>query len=87
MEQGRFCPVFRGLESLHWSRVSPPPIFKTQGSGALPSRYRFFEATGLAILTVLVQHYKVEPHPKFFGESFERLKEKYSQGSILTTLR
>jgi hypothetical protein len=42
---------------------------------------RFFEKTGLAMLTTFIQHYRVEPHPKFAGESFERLKERYSDGT------
>lgn len=48
--------------------------------------FRFFETTGLAILTMLIQHYKVEPHPKFAGESFEQLKERYSQNILMVTL-
>ena len=48
--------------------------------------FRFFEATGLAMLTLFIQRYKVEPHPKFAGESFEQLKEKYSQGHVKITL-
>jgi hypothetical protein len=40
----------------------------------------------LAILTILIQHYKVEIHPKFAGESFEKLKEMYSQGAGMVTL-
>ena len=50
------------------------------------SRFRFFETTGLAILTILIQHYKVEPHPKFAGEPFGRLKDRYSQGKAVLTL-
>ncbi|KAF9653322.1 cytochrome P450 [Thelephora ganbajun] len=49
----------------------------------------FFETTGLAMLTTLIQRYRVEPHPKFAGESFDRLKERYSQAKgmlILTPL-
>ena len=30
------------------------------------------------MLTSLIQRYMVEPHPKFAGESFEQLKERYS---------
>lgn len=50
------------------------------------SEFRFFETTGLAIITTLIQHYKVEPHPKFAGESFEQLKERYSQANGVVTL-
>ncbi|KAF9643013.1 cytochrome P450 [Thelephora ganbajun] len=46
----------------------------------------FFETTGLAILTTLIQHYRVEPHPKFAGEPFGRLKERYSQARGMLTL-
>ena len=48
--------------------------------------FRFFETTGLAILTMLIQHYRVETHPKFAGESFEQLKERYSQNILMVTL-
>ena len=48
--------------------------------------FRFFETTGLAILTMLIQHYRVEPHPKFAGESFEQLKERYTQNILMVTL-
>ena len=51
-----------------------------------PSRLRFSETTGVAILTILVQHYKIEPNPKFSGEPFERLKDRYSQGKLVLTL-
>lgn len=47
---------------------------------------RFFETTGLAILTIIIQHYKVEPHPKFSGETFAQLKERYSQAGGIVTL-
>ena len=47
---------------------------------------RFFEKTGLAMLTTLIQHYRVETHPKFAGESFEQLKERYSQAKGMLTL-
>ena len=50
------------------------------------SEFRFFETTGLAIITTLIQHYKVEPHPKFAGGSFEQLKERYSQANGVVTL-
>jgi len=39
------------------------------------------------MLTSLIQRYKVEPHPKFAGESFEQLKERYSQASEMLTLK
>ena len=50
------------------------------------SEFRFFETTGLAIITTLIQHHKVEPHPKFAGESFEQFKERYSQANGVVTL-
>ena len=34
------------------------------------------------MLTTLIQRYKVEPHPKFAGESVEKLKERYSENTI-----
>ncbi|KAF9780761.1 hypothetical protein BJ322DRAFT_1023491 [Thelephora terrestris] len=40
----------------------------------------------LATLTILIQHFKVESHPKFSGEPFEKLKERYSQGKSILTL-
>jgi len=46
----------------------------------------FFETTGLAILTMLIEHYRVETHPKFAGETFEQLKERYSQNILMVTL-
>ena len=39
------------------------------------------------MITSLIQRYKVEIHPKFAGESFEQIKERYSQASGLVTLR
>ena len=50
-------------------------------------KFSFFETTACGVLTTLVQRYKVEPHPKFAGESFEQLKERYSQATGLLTLR
>jgi hypothetical protein len=38
------------------------------------------------MLTTLIQHYRVETHPKFAGESFEQLKERYSQAVGRLTL-
>jgi len=38
------------------------------------------------MLTTLIQRYKVEPHPKFAGESFEQLKERYSEAEGMLTL-
>ena len=38
------------------------------------------------MVTSLIQRYRVEVHPKFAGESFEQLKERYSQASGLVTL-
>ena len=49
-------------------------------------KFRFFETTGLGVLATLIQHYKVEPHPKFAGESFEQLKERYSKAALILTL-
>jgi len=46
----------------------------------------FFETTGFAMLATLIQRYRVEPHPKFAGESFEQLKERYSQITQRVTL-
>ena len=48
--------------------------------------FRFFEMTSLGMLTMLIQRYKVQPHPKFAGESFEQLKERYSQARVMLTL-
>ena len=42
--------------------------------------------TSLGMLTTLIQRYKVETHPKFAGESFEQLKERYSQAQGMLTL-
>ena len=53
----------------------------------LPFTSRFFEAMGLAALTTLIQHYKVEPHPKLAGEPFERLKEIYSEAKWTLSLK
>ena len=47
---------------------------------------RFFETTALAMLTTLIQHYRVEPDPKFAGESFEKLKERYSKATGMLSL-
>jgi len=43
--------------------------------------------TLLGMLTTLIQHYRVEPCPKFAGESLEQLKERYSQATTLLTLK
>ena len=87
MEPGRFRPVFWGSEGLHRSWVS----FHVPGwrilPFVLPFTFRFFETTGLAALTTLIQHYKVEPHPKFAGEPRERLKEIYSQATSTLSLK
>ena len=48
---------------------------------------RFFETTGLAALTTLIQHYKVELHPEFAEELCEQLKEMYSQATSALTLK
>ena len=50
------------------------------------SSHRFFEATAFALLTIFIQHFEVGPDPKFSGDSFEQLKERYSQGKTLITL-
>ena len=61
--------------------------FRPQNRSFSPFRFRFFEMTGLAMLTSLIQRYRVEPHPKFAGESFEQLKERYSQATEMLTLK
>ena len=38
------------------------------------------------MLTSLIQRYRVEPHPKFAGESFEQLKERYSRIREIVTI-
>lgn len=38
------------------------------------------------MLTTLIQRYRVEPHPKFAGEPFEQLRERYSQAEEMLTL-
>ena len=38
------------------------------------------------MLATLIQYYRVEPHPKFVGEPFEKLKERYSQATGMLTL-
>ena len=38
------------------------------------------------MLTTLIQRYRVEPHPKFAEDSFEQLKERYSQADGMVTL-
>ena len=48
--------------------------------------FRFAEMTLLGMLTTLIQRYRVEPHPKFVGESSEQLKERYSQATGVLTL-
>ena len=61
--------------------------FQPQERSFSPFRFRFFEMTGFAMLTSLIQRYRVEPHPKFAGESFEQLKERYSQATEMLTLK
>ena len=51
------------------------------------SKFRFFETTGLAVLTTLIQHYRVETHPKFAGESLGQLKERYYKVRVMLTLK
>ena len=50
-------------------RPSPPPTRKVRCLIVLESR--FLKTMGLATLTILIQRYRVKPHPKFAGESFE----------------
>lgn len=38
------------------------------------------------MLTTLLQRYEVEPHPRFAGESFEQLMERYSQTELNVSL-
>ena len=40
----------------------------------------------LAMLTALIQRYRIESHPKFSGESFEQLKKRYSEANEMLTL-
>ena len=85
MEQRRFCPILWGGEGLYRTRVCYTLMSKSRDESDYTD-YRFFEATGLAVLTVLIQHYKIEPHPEFSGEPFERLKDRYSQAKEILTL-
>ena len=75
-------PEARGLVS----DAGASSTFNVKNLRVSPSRFSFSETTGLAILTILVQHYKIEPNPKFSGEPFERLKDRYSQGKLVLTL-
>jgi hypothetical protein len=70
---------------VHRARVTHSPSSLKPKCLTVP-KFRFFEKTVLAILTTLIQHYRVEPHPKFAGESFEQLKERYSQAKGMLTL-
>lgn len=72
-------------QGLAWV-AGKPLTFQPTGYPSLPFHFRFFEATALAMLTIFIQHYKVEPHPKFAGESFEQLKERYSQSKSVVTV-
>ena len=77
----------RSPEELERASVAGKPLVPQLPSrGALPFQSRFFETTGFAMLTTLIQRYRVEPHPKFAGESFEQLKERYSQIKQRVTL-
>ena len=69
---------------MHGARVIHPRPVRSQG--VLPSESRFAEMTLLGLLTTLIQRYRVEPHPRFAGESFEQLKERYSQATGVLTL-
>ena len=75
-------PEARGLVS----DAGASSTFNAKSLRVSPSRFRFSETTGVAILTILVQHYKIEPNPKFSSEPFERLKDRYSQGKLVLTL-
>ena len=66
--------------------MGKPITFKFQNH-ASSFQFRFFEATGMAMLTTLTQRYKVEPHPRFAGESFEELKQRYSENDIVAVLK
>ena len=85
MEQRRFCPILWGGEGLYRTRVCYTLMSKSRDESDYTD-YRFFETTGLAVLTVLIQHDKIEPHPEFSGEPFERLKDRYSQAKEILTL-
>jgi len=62
------------------------PLSNPKLEASYRPEFRFFETTGLAILTALIQRYRVEVHPRFAGESFEKLKERYSQAKGGLTL-
>ena len=70
---------------MHWARVTHSPS-NSKLRCLTVAKFRFFEKTVLAMLTTLIQHYRVEPHPKFAGEPFEQLKERYSQAIGRLTL-
>jgi len=65
-------------------KSTPHPV--QQSRRLTVPKFRFFETTGLAILTALIQRYRVETHPRFAGDSFEQLKERYSQAKGGLTL-
>ena len=69
---------------MHRARVIHPIQFEARVS--YRPEFRFAEMTLLGILTTLIQSYRVEPHPRFAGESFEQLKERYSQATGVLTL-
>ena len=75
-------PEARGLVS----DAGASSTFNIKSLRVSTSRFRFSETTGVAILTILVQRYKIEPNPKFSCEPFERLKDRYSQGKVVLTL-
>jgi len=85
MEQGRFCPVLWGCEGVHRTRVIHLP-FSSKPERLTVQKLRFFETTASCMLAILIQRYKVVPHPKFAGESFEQLKERYSQAKAVIAL-
>ena len=64
----------------------PSSPFRSKLKCLTVPKFRFFEMTSLGMLTTLIQRYKVEPHPKFAGESFEQLKERYSEAEGMLTL-
>ena len=66
--------------------MGKPLTFKFQSHASL-FQFRFFETAGLATIATLIQRYKVEPHPKFAGEPFEKLKERYSENNIVVALK
>jgi len=75
-------PAVRGRAS----GVGEPFASQSRNRSGSLFQFRFFETTGLATLTTLIQQYRIEPHPKFAGESFEQLRERYSEAKEMLTL-